>query len=193
MTNQLQQPQHKHTLKRLAFYTACIFVASSNGALSQSTANKSSTTDNKKKGSLSECFTGEDATLIEDISNEDFPVSWKMLVDAGDTCTHLIFGASYLTWAKDQNISVRIQTYRHPAGDEVKCQPDKVMGYEKGSLLTTDQTPWPFENPEVCAILVAITNDDPENDQEVYVYTAGAATLLASFSASIVALSLLQF
>ena len=67
------------------------------------------------------------------------------------------------------------------------------MGYERGSLLTTDQTPWPFENPEVCAILIAITNDDPENDQEVYVYTAKAATLLASLSVSIVALSLLQF
>lgn len=96
--------------KRLSFFATtfsslsllCCLDLAKSGAFAQGTANKSSTSDSKeKKGSLSECFSGEDATLIEDVSNEDFPVSWKMLVDAGDTCTHLIFGGSYVTWADD--------------------------------------------------------------------------------------------
>ena len=51
-------------------------------------------------GTLSECLTQEDAYL-EDISNFDYPASWRMTMDPNDSCYHLVFQTAYATWKDD--------------------------------------------------------------------------------------------
>ena len=68
-------------------------------------------------GSLSECMTGEDATLT-DISTRNYSASWQMEVDPGDSCWYITFNSAYADWDASQDISVKYQKYRPPFGDQ---------------------------------------------------------------------------
>ena len=57
-------------------------------------------------GSLSECLTGEDAT-ITDVSTVDWTAAYSMVLDPGDACWHTTFTTSYAWWHSSQSISVK--------------------------------------------------------------------------------------
>ena len=71
-------------------------------------------------GSLSECLTGEDAT-ITDISTVDWTAAYSLKLDPGDACYHTTFTTSYAWWHSSQAINVKTQNYRHPTGSETEC------------------------------------------------------------------------
>ena len=56
-------------------------------------------------GSLSECLTEEDATLV-DISTVQYSMSWEMTIDPGDSCWYLTFNTAYATWDSDADVNV---------------------------------------------------------------------------------------
>ena len=91
-------------------------------------------------GSLSECLTGEDAT-ITDISSMDWTAAFELKLDAGDSCWHVTFTTSYAWWHSSQAITVKTQNYRHPAGSETECQPaEDDLYYYSGTQLYTSQS-----------------------------------------------------
>ena len=71
-------------------------------------------------GSLSECMTGEDAT-VRDISTVDWSAAYELTLDPGDSCYHTTFSTSYAWWHSSQAITTKMQSYRHPAGSETEC------------------------------------------------------------------------
>ena len=132
-------------------------------------------------GSLSECLTEEDVTLV-DISTTQYSMSWEMTIDSGDSCWYLTFNTAYATWDQDSEVSVKYQTYRPPYGDtEEACQP---MGedepYVSGVLVHTDQTVWPYNDPDICAHLFVFTNESPDFEQTIQFYTNGGLQGLAA-------------
>ena len=74
-----------------------------------------------KSQSLSECLSGEDAVIDEDISTLNWSQSYRMRLDAGDSCYYMAFMTSKVEWADDAFITVKTQTYRHPVGSETEC------------------------------------------------------------------------
>ena len=57
-------------------------------------------------GSLSECLTGEDAT-ITDISTVDWTAAYSLNLDPGDACWHTTFTTSYAWWHASQSVEVK--------------------------------------------------------------------------------------
>ena len=95
-------------------------------------------------GSLSECLTGEDAT-IRDISSMNWSSAYELALDAGDSCYHTTFSTSYAWWEDSQAITVKTQNFRHPAGSETECQPaEDNLDYYSGTQLYTSQSSWPY-------------------------------------------------
>ena len=88
-------------------------------------------------GSLSECLTGEDAT-ITDISTVDWTAAYELKLDPGDACWHTTFTTSYAWWHASQSVDVKTQNYRHPTGSETECQPaEDNIDYYAGTTLYT--------------------------------------------------------
>ena len=90
-------------------------------------------------GSLSECLTGEDAT-ITDISTIDWTAAYSLVLDAGESCWHITFTTSYASWDEHQQYDVFVvtQNYRHPTGSETECQPaEDNIDYYAGTTLYT--------------------------------------------------------
>ena len=53
------------------------------------------------RGSLSECLSEEDAE-VSDISTVNWPASYELTLDAGDSCYHVTFSQSYAWWESSQ-------------------------------------------------------------------------------------------
>ena len=141
-------------------------------------------------GSFSECLTQEDVTLT-DISNVDYSMSWEMALDPGDSCWYLTFNTAYANWPEGTDVSVKYQTYRLPFGEtEETCQPNhgSERTYQPLTLVHTDQTPWPYTEPSICAHLFVFTNDSPDFESTLEFYTNGGvqafgATVFAAITA----------
>ena len=111
-------------------------------------------------GSLSECMTGEDA-IVRDISSIDWSASYELTLDPGDSCYHTTFSTSYAWWHESQAITTKMQTYRHPAGSETECISSETnIDYYAGTVLYTSQSPWPYDEPDICAWVYVFTNDN---------------------------------
>ena len=135
-------------------------------------------------GSLSECLTEEDVTLV-DISTVQYSMSWEMTLDPGDSCWYLTFNTAYATWDSDSDISVKYQTYRPPFGDtEETCQPTgDPEDYSPNELVHTDQTVWPNNDPDICSHLFVFTNESQDFEQTLLFFTNGG---LLAFGAGLV-------
>ena len=145
-------------------------------------------------GSLSECLSGEDATKTEDLSTPNWPASYRFRLDPGDSCYYLAHMTVKVDWESSQHITVKTQTYRHPVGSEVECQPDQDnLDYYANDELYTSQTPWPNVIEDICAWMVVITNDDQENEMVFDLYTNGAVGGLLYGSVALLLSSLLLF
>ena len=123
-------------------------------------------------GSLSKCLDEEDVTLV-DISTVQYSQSWEVTIDPGDACWYLTFNTAYAEWDPDSEVSVKFQTYRPPYGNtEEECQP--LTGdedYVSGTEVHTDQTVWPYNDPDICAHLFVFTNLSPDYEQTLNFYT----------------------
>ena len=144
-------------------------------------------------GSLSECLSEEDVALV-DISTIQYSMSWEMTIEPGDSCYHLTFASVYASWQRDADISVKYQTYRQPMNTEEACQPvGKEESYVSGTLLHTDQTVWPYTEPDVCAYLFVFTNDSPDFGQVVNFFTNGSTIGFAMSMVSLFTAAYLAF
>ena len=131
-------------------------------------------------GSLSECLSGEDA-LIEDISTLQWPHAYSFKIDLGDSCYYTTFHDSYAWWHSSQEIQVRTQIYEHPTGSLDECQPgESNITYNKGTILYTSQSAWPYTEEETCAHVYVFTNLSSDEESTVELYTNGSIMLQAS-------------
>ena len=142
-------------------------------------------------GSLSECIEGEDAE-ITDISSTQWPASYSLKLDAGDSCYYTTFMSSYAWWHSSQEIQVRTQTYEHPVGSESECfaAEDNIV-YYSGTVLYTSQSEWPYTEDRICSHLYVLTNMNQEESQVVELYTNGSVIL--TVGSALIALSTLLF
>ena len=55
--------------------------------------------------------------MLIDISTVDYSMSWEVILDPGDSCWYETHATAFAKWDRDQEISVKYQTYRPPFGD----------------------------------------------------------------------------
>ena len=142
-------------------------------------------------GSLSECTSGEDAE-ITDISSTQWPASYSLRIDPGDSCYYTTFMSSYVWWHSSQDIQVRTQTYEHPVGSNTPCiaAEDNIV-YYSGTVLYTSQSEWPYTDDSICSHLYVLTNLNQEESQVVELYTNGS--IILTVGTALISLSTLFF
>ena len=128
------------------------------------------------------CLEESDAT-IESISTVEWPVSWRITLNPGATCSYVTYSSSYIRWESDAFISVKYQTYAAPMeteeGAEIECPApaaDAALEWEpylQRSPMYTIQTEWPYTNKDACATEYILTNDSAEVYSSLLIYTEG--------------------
>ena len=130
-----------------------------------------------------DCLEGRDAEILS-IATVDWPVSWKITLDPGASCSYVTYSSSYIRWESDAAISVKYQLYDAPTeteeGEDMECPApaeDAVIDWEpylQRSPMYTVQTEWPYTNKDACATEYVLTNDSAELFMTAMIFTEGS-------------------
>ena len=83
---------------------------------------------------IRECLEGVDVEITS-IATVDWPVSWKITLDPGASCSYVTYSSSYIRWESDAAISVKYQLYDAPTdteeGEDMECpRPETMKDWE---------------------------------------------------------------